>query len=49
MVFLTAGFAPETAEKRLGLKSLKRQTNAEKNGAPCPELLYSLRLSPKAL
>jgi hypothetical protein len=35
-------------EKRLELKSLKRQTKAEELGAPCPELL-SLRLSLKAL
>jgi hypothetical protein len=32
MVFLTAGFPPETANKRLDLKSLKRQTKAEELG-----------------
>jgi hypothetical protein len=48
MVFLTAGFARETAEKRLDPKSLKRQTQAEELGTPGPELL-SLRLSLKAL
>jgi hypothetical protein len=32
MVFLTAGFARETAEKRLVLKSLQGQTKAEEVG-----------------
>ena len=48
MVFLIAGFARETAEERLDLKSLKRQTKAEELGTRGPELL-SLRLSLKAL
>ena len=48
MVFLIAVFARETAEKRLDLKSLKKQTKDEELGTPCPELL-SLRLSLKAL
>jgi hypothetical protein len=48
MVFSTTGFAPVFPEKRLELKSLKRQTKAEELGAPCPEIL-SLRLSLKAL
>ena len=48
MVFLTAGFAREMAEKRLHLKGLKGQTKAEELGAPCPELL-GLRLHLKAL
>ena len=43
MVFLTAGFVPETAEERLDLKSLKGQTKAEELGTPSLELL-SLRL-----
>ena len=46
MVFLTAGFARERAEKWLDLKSLKRQTKAEELGALCLQLL-SLRLSLK--
>ena len=33
MVFLTAGFASETAEKRLDLKSPMGQTKAEELGA----------------
>ena len=41
-------FAREMAEKRLDLKSLKRQTNAEELGDLVPELL-SLRVSLKAL
>jgi hypothetical protein len=43
----TLGFAvlvPFFLEKRLELKSLKRQTKAEELRTPCPELL-SLRLS----
>jgi hypothetical protein len=48
MVFLTAGFARVFLEKRLELKSLKRQTKAEEEGAPCPFLL-SLRLFLNAL
>jgi hypothetical protein len=48
MVFITAGFARETAEKWLDLKSLKRQTQAEELGTPGRELL-SLRLFLKAL
>ena len=47
MVFLTVGFARETAEERLDLKSFKGQTKAEELGTPCPELL-SLRLPLKA-
>ena len=34
MVFLTAGFPRETAEKRLDLKSLNEQTKAEELGDP---------------
>jgi hypothetical protein len=30
MVFLTSGFAPETAEKQLDLKNLKGQTKLRK-------------------
>ena len=41
-------FLRETAEKRLDLKSLKRQTKAEELEDPVPELV-SLRLSLKAL
>ena len=48
MVFLTESFARETAEKRLDLKSLKRQTKAEELGQQLPQFL-SLRLSLKAL
>ena len=48
MVFLTAGFARETVEKRLDLKSLKGQTKAEELADVVPELL-SLRLPLKAL
>ena len=48
MVFLTAGFPPVFPEKRLELKSLTRQTEAEELGARYPELL-SLRLSLKTL
>jgi hypothetical protein len=48
MVFLTAGFGPVFPEKRLELKSLKRQTKAEELGDQVPGLL-SLRLSLKAL
>jgi hypothetical protein len=44
MVFLTAGFP----EKRLELKSLKRQTKAEELGDRVAELL-SIRLSLKTL
>jgi hypothetical protein len=47
MVFSTIGFAEETAEERLDLKSLKGQTMAEELRAPCRELL-SLCLSIKA-
>ena len=47
MVFLTAGFPPETAEKRLDLKGLKGWTKAEGLRTQCPELL-SLRPSLKA-
>jgi hypothetical protein len=47
-MFLTAGFARETAQRRLDLKNLKRQTKAEELGIPCLEPL-SLRLSLKAL
>ena len=43
MVFLTAGFPPETAKKRLDLNSLRGQTKAEELGDPVIELL-SLRL-----
>jgi hypothetical protein len=39
-----SGFPLVFPEKRLELKSLKRQTKAEELGARCPELL-SLRLS----
>jgi hypothetical protein len=35
---LTAGFPPGTAEKRLGLQSLKGQMKAEDLGTPSPEL-----------
>ena len=48
MVFLTAGFARETAEKRLDLKSLKGQTKAEEVGDHVSNL-PSLRLPLKAL
>ena len=48
MVFLTTGFPSETAETRLDLKSIKRQTQAEELETPCPQLL-SLRFSLKAL
>jgi hypothetical protein len=48
MVFLTIGFARETAEKRLDLKSLKGQTKAEERADDVPELL-SLRHPLKAL
>ena len=48
MVFLTAGFARETAEKRLDLKTLKGQTKDEELADDVPELL-SLRLPLKAL
>ena len=48
MVFLTAGFARETAEKRLDLKSRKGQTKAEMLTDDVPELL-SLRVPLKAL
>ena len=41
-------FPPSVSQKRLDLKSLKRQTKAEELGTPCPDLL-SLRLSLKAL
>jgi hypothetical protein len=47
-MFLEASFAPESAEKRLDLKSLNGQTEAEELGARVPELL-SLRLPPNAL
>jgi hypothetical protein len=47
-MFLTAGFARETAEKRLDLKSLKGQTKAEELGTPDFHLL-SLRQPLKAL
>jgi hypothetical protein len=42
MVFLTASLTPETVEKRLELKSLKRQTKAEELGAPYPVLFVCL-------
>jgi hypothetical protein len=48
MVFSTAGFARVFPEKRLELKSLKRQTKAEEEGTRGPFLL-SLRLPLKAL
>jgi hypothetical protein len=48
MVFSTAGFPPVFLEKRLELKSLKRQTKAEELWQQLPQLL-SLRLSLKAL
>jgi hypothetical protein len=48
MVFLTTGFPPGTAEKRLDLKSLKGQTKTRQLGDPVPELL-SLRLPIKAV
>jgi hypothetical protein len=48
MVFLTADFVRETAEKWLVLKSLKGQTNAEEMRTPHPEL-FNLRLALKAL
>jgi hypothetical protein len=48
MVVLSAGFARVFSEKRLELKSLKRQTKAEEEGTRGPFLL-SLRLSLKAL
>ena len=48
MVFLTADFIVEMAEKRLDLKSLNRQSKAEELGTPGPEL-HSLHLSIKAL
>ncbi len=48
MVFLTLGFAPIFPEKRLELKSLKRQTKAEEGGLRGLFLLI-LRLSLKAL
>ena len=41
-------FCPSVSQKRLDLKSLKRQTKAEEEGTPGPFLL-SLRLSLKAL
>jgi hypothetical protein len=44
MAFVTACFGKETAEKRLDLKSLKRQTKAEELGTPYLQLL-SLRMS----
>ena len=48
MVFLTVGFPPETAEKRLDLNSLQGQTKAEELGDRVRELL-TLRLPLKAL
>ena len=48
MVFLTAGFARGTAEKRLELKSLKGWAKAEEEEPRGPFLL-SLRPSLKAL
>jgi hypothetical protein len=48
MVFLTASFTRETAEKRLDLKSFKTQTKAEELGARGPEFL-SVRLPLKVL
>ena len=48
MVFPTAGFARVFPEKRLELKSLKRQTKAEELGDPVPELLI-LRPPPRGL
>ena len=48
MVFLTTGFARETAEKRLELKSRKGQTKAAELGPRWRELL-SLRLALKAI
>jgi hypothetical protein len=48
MMFSTAGFPAVFPEKRLELKSLKRQTKAEEEETRCPFLL-SLRLSLKAL
>jgi hypothetical protein len=47
-VFSTAGFARVFLEKRLELKSLKRQTKAKELGGRAPELLI-FRLSLKAL
>jgi hypothetical protein len=37
MVFLISGFVPETAQKRLDLKSLKEQTKAEELERRWPE------------
>ena len=48
MVVLSAGFARVFPEKRLELKSFKRQPKAEELGDLVPELL-SLRLPLKAL
>jgi hypothetical protein len=48
MVFLIAGFGSVFPEKRLELKSLKRQTKAEELGQQLPKLL-NLRLSLKPL
>jgi hypothetical protein len=48
MVFLTTGFARETAEIRLELKSRKGQTKAAELGPRWRELL-SLRLALKAI
>ena len=47
IIFLTASFGREMAEKRLDLKSLKGQTKAEELGPLWLELL-SLRLTLKA-
>jgi hypothetical protein len=48
MVFSTACFAKAFPEKRLELKSFKRQTKAEEE-RPSRPFLLSLRLSLKAL
>jgi hypothetical protein len=48
-VFSTVGFARVFFEKRLELKSLKGQTNAEEEEGPPGPFLLSLRLPLKAL
>jgi hypothetical protein len=43
MVFSAAGFARVFPEKRLELKSLKRQTKAEEEGPPQEKLMQNLQ------